>query len=201
MVRLGMVIDVKRCVGCYACSVACKVENGTPPGIWYAPVFEKEVGKYPNVKRLFLPTLCNHCKDAPCIKACPTSAISKRPDGIVLVDQEKCCGTKACVAACPYGAMHFYGEERGEYGPELTPYEEQAYKKFQVGTVQKCTFCVHRIDEGNNIPACVETCPTECRIFGDIDDPNSEPAKLIRNRNGMQPRPESGADPSNQYVF
>ncbi len=201
MTRWGMVLDLARCVGCYACSVACKVENGTPPGVWFAPVYEKEVGKYPQVKRMFLPTLCFHCKDAPCLKACPTGAINKRPDGIVLVDQETCCGSRACIAACPYGALNFVEDRAGEFGPERLPVEEAIYNKAPVGTVQKCTFCAHRIDQGNYEPACVQTCPTKCRIFGDLDDPTSEVSRLIRNGNGLQARPEAGTDPSVYYLY
>lgn len=201
MPRWGMVIDLARCVGCYACTMACKVENGTPPGVWYAPVYEKEMGTYPAVKRMFLPTLCNHCNDPPCMKACPTGAIQKREDGIVLVDQGKCCGSRACVSACPYGALSFVEEVKGEFGEELTPFEQALYKQNHVaGTVQKCTFCAHRIDQRVYEPACVQTCPTNCRIFGDLDDPHSEVSKLIRERNGSQPRPEAGTEPSVYYV-
>lgn len=201
MPRWGMVLDLSRCVGCYACTVACKVENGTPPGVWFAPVYEKEIGTYPAVKRIFVPALCNHCKEAPCMKACPTGAIHKRKDGIVLVDQEKCCGSRACVAACPYGALSFVEKISGEFGDELTPLEQALYSKsHQAGTVQKCTFCAHRIDQGNYEPACVQTCPTHCRIFGDLDDPHSEVSALIRGRSGSQPRPEAGTDPSVYYL-
>lgn len=199
MTRWGMVLDLSRCVGCYACSVACKVENGTPPVVWYAPVYEKEVGHYPNAKRMFIPALCNHCEDAPCLKACPTGAIHKRDDGIVLVDQQTCCGSRACVAACPYGALSYVEDVKGEFGEELTSFEKTLYKSV-VGTVQKCTFCAHRIDKGIYEPACVQTCPTKCRIFGDLDDPRSDVSRLIRARNGVQPRPEAGTDPSVFYL-
>ena len=200
MARLGMVIDLARCVGCDACTVACQTENGTPPGIQYAPVYRTEVGKFPQAKVIFLPTLCMHCEGAPCMKACPTGAISKREnDGIVLVDQEKCCGSKACMAACPYGALHFYEERRGVYGQELTPPEVQGQAKYTPGTVQKCTFCVHRVDQGLE-PACVITCPTNCRIFGDLDDPASKVAQLLRERNSIALRAEAGTKPSVRYL-
>jgi Fe-S-cluster-containing dehydrogenase component len=200
MARLGMVIDLARCIGCDACTVACQTENGTPPGIRYAPVYRTEVGKFPQAKVVFLPTLCMHCDDAPCMKACPTGAISKRKkDGIVLVDQEKCCGSKACMAACPYGALHFYEEKKGVYGRELTPPEERGQAKYTPGTVQKCTFCVHRVDQGLE-PACVTTCPTNCRIFGDLEDPSSKVAQLLRERNSIALRAEAGTNPSVRYL-
>ncbi len=200
MARLGMIIDLARCVGCDACTIACKTENATPPGIYYAPVFRKEVGKFPQAKVLFLPTLCMHCADAPCMKACPTGAISKREkDGIVLVNQDKCCGSKACMAACPYGALHFYEEEKGHYGKELTAPEERGFQKYTPGTAQKCTFCVHRVDQGLE-PACVTTCPTHCRIFGDLDDPQSQVSQLMRERNSIALRPDAGTNPSVRYL-
>ncbi len=200
MPRWGMVLDLERCTGCYSCTVACHVENQTPPGIWYAPVYEKEVGTYPQVKRVFLPTLCMHCNDAPCVTACPSGAISRREDGIVLVNQDICCGSRACMIACPYGALHFYDNRQGDFDDQLTPFEQRSQGKYQKGTVQKCTLCVHRIDQGVLTPACVEACPTECRIFGDLDDPESPPNKLITNRNGFALRPEAGTDPSVRYV-
>ena len=200
MPRWGMVIDLGLCVGCDACSMACKAENGTPPGIWYAPVYEKEVGRYPNVKRMFIPTLCNHCEDAPCLNACPTGAIFKREDGIVMVNEEVCCGSQACVAACPYGAMHFLETEESEFGGELTPLEKMNSAQWETGTVQKCTFCAHRIDQGVYEPACVETCPAKCRFFGDLDDPESDVSKRVRNKNAQQPREEYGTKPSVYYV-
>lgn len=199
MPRWGMVLDLDRCIGCYSCTVACHVENGTPPGVWYAPVYAREVGTYPLVKRTFLPTLCMHCRDAACMKACPSAAISRRPDGIVLVNQDRCCGSRACVAACPYGAMHFRGDARGDFGHTLTPFERSPRETYQVGTVQKCTLCAHRIDRGL-VPACVETCPTACRIFGDLDDPASPASTLIASRHGFALRPEAGTKPSIRYV-
>lgn len=200
MPRLGMVIDLARCVGCDACTVACQTENGTPQGIQYAPVFRKEIGKFPQAKVLFLPTLCMHCAEPPCMKACPTGAISKREqDGIVLVDQDKCCGSRACVAACPYGAMHFYDERLGMYGEEITEPEDYGLRNFTVGTAQKCTFCSHRVDRGLD-PACVVTCPTHCRIFGDLDDPQSKVSRLLRERNSVSLRPDAGTGPSVRYL-
>ena len=109
-----MVIDLTKCVGCDACTVACKVENQTPGDIWYAPVIQEEVGQYPNARMVFVPTLCMHCEDAPCVRACPTKALMRRDDGIVMYEEDKCCGSRACVTACPYDAAKFFEGETGE---------------------------------------------------------------------------------------
>lgn len=202
MTRWAMVIDTARCIGCGACTIACKTENATPGDVWYAPVFEEEVGEYPDTRMEFLPTLCNHCEDAPCIKACPTVALSRRDDGIVLVDDDACIGSRACMNACPYGALHLFTGLLGESLPSgertrRTVPDRGAAKRYQRGTVQKCTFCVHRVDHGlehdlvpgldpGATPACVVTCPAECRIFGDVDDPESNVSKYLEERGPAQ---------------
>ncbi|HZW55404.1 MAG TPA: 4Fe-4S dicluster domain-containing protein [Nitrososphaerales archaeon] len=210
MTRWGMVIDLAKCVGCDACTVACKMENMSPGNIYYAPVLHAEVGKYPNAHRVFIPTLCMHCDDPPCIKSCAAKAITKRKDGIVEVDGDSCIGSKACVVACPYGAMHFF--DHTLLGSEKTPLDNLALAKFKVGTAQKCTFCSHRVDSGlkkglkpgvdrEASPACVITCPTQCRIFGDLDDPNSNPSRLIEKRNHTVLRSEAKTGPNVVFLF
>ncbi|MBI4317772.1 MAG: 4Fe-4S dicluster domain-containing protein [Chloroflexi bacterium] len=194
-----MVIDLKRCIGCHACTVACKLENATPPGVFYARVLETETGKYPLAKRVFVPVLCNHCQDPPCLRACPSGATTQRADGIVMVDQDKCIGCKACMEACPYEARFFLDKIRGYYGDTLTPFEEVGYRKHQKGTVAKCNFCAERLEKGLE-PACVQTCPAVARVFGDLDDANGEASRLIRERNCIQLRPEQGTRPSVHYV-
>jgi Fe-S-cluster-containing dehydrogenase component len=196
MARWGMLINLRECVGCYACTVACQIENGTPPGVLLAPVYQREEGHYPRVRRTFVPALCFHCDDPPCLKACPTGAISKREDGIVLVNEDVCCGSRACLAACPYGAMNFYEAEEPWPGP-LSGFLD---RRHQVGTALKCTFCAHRIDAGNPTPACVETCPTHCRIFGDLDDPDSEISIKRRDLHAFPPRAEAGTEPRVWYA-
>lgn len=203
MTRYGMVIDLKRCVGCYACVLACKSENGTPKGIFYTRVLDKEEGTFPNVKKTYVPVLCNHCKNAACERVCPTGATSKRADGIVLVDQNVCVGCRACYVACPYNNRYFLPKGvlgEGYYPGGLTPFEEVKYKELQEGVVTKCTLCVHRIDEGLE-PACVNTCPSDARVFGDLDDPNSKVSRLLRQRKGVQPLPECDTDPSVYYLW
>jgi phenylacetyl-CoA:acceptor oxidoreductase subunit 1 len=217
MTRWGMVIDTARCVGCGACTVACKTENATPGDVWYAPVIEYEVGEYPDARMEFLPVLCNQCEDAPCLAACPTSALERRPDGIVNFDDDACIGSKACMNACPYGALNLYQGHTGEAlsdgnrTQETVP-DRGAAGRYQTGTIQKCTFCVHRIDYGmeNGLipgldieatPACVVTCPAECRIFGDLDDADSNVSRYLDERGpGQVLRPDAQTGPHVLYV-
>lgn len=202
MARLGMVIDLKRCIGCNACTLACKQENGTPLGMHYARVITREVGTYPATRRTFLPVLCNHCDDPPCQHACPTGATFTRSDGIVLVDKNKCIGCRACSVACPYMNRHFIERKMLDHGYStdgLSPYEAIKFTEFQEGTNNKCTLCSHRIDEGLE-PACVVTCPTEARIFGDLEPADGKLQKLIRERKGWTLLPECNTKPSVYYL-
>lgn len=194
-----MVIDLKKCIGCLACAIACKAENSTPPGIFWCSVKDMEFGKYPQVSRVFIPILCMHCADAPCIKVCPTGASYKREDGIVLIDHDKCVGCKYCIEACPYGARYFNRSADGYFGTELTPNEEIGFKGHSVGVVEKCTLCEHRLSEGKK-PACVQVCIGGARYFGDLDDPDSEISRLVALKNGYQLRKEMGTDPSVYYL-
>jgi molybdopterin-containing oxidoreductase family iron-sulfur binding subunit len=205
MVRYVMVIDLRRCVGCDTCTVACRVENFTPKGILWCKVEKIEIGKYPNANLLPIPMHCMHCANPPCVKICPTGASYKREDGIVLIDYDKCMGCRACVVACPYN-QRYYVEEIKEYynGKGFTPYEEiretlEGAKKHKKGITEKCTFCVDRVDKGEK-PFCVETCIADAIFFGDLDDPQSEAARLIASRGGFQLRRELGTDPSVYYL-
>lgn len=201
MTRWGMVIDLARCIGCNACTIACKIEHGTPPDVYFTRVYTEETGTYPNVRTTYVPAMCNHCAETPCVAVCPTRATYKRPDGIVLVDHDKCIGCRYCMMACPYGNRFFIrrGSLDGGYYGEPTPFEKLKWASFTEGTVAKCTFCAHRVDEGLE-PACVVTCPTEARVFGDLEDPESKVSRLIRERNGKQPLPEAGTNPSVYYL-
>lgn len=200
MKRYGMVLDLKRCFGCLSCVIACKAENATPPQVFWAQVKEEEVGKYPAATRIFFPILCNHCNEPPCRDACPTGATTKRDDGIVMVDYDKCIGCKACIGACPYGARYFLDKERYYYPEGPTPFEKVGYKRHQVGTTTKCNFCTDRISEGKE-PACVDACIAKARYFGDLNELESEVSKLIRERNGVQLHPEWETDPSLYYLY
>lgn len=197
--RWGFAIDLKRCNGCQSCTVACKAENGTPPGIFWTRVIEKEEGKYPFAFTVFMPSRCNHCSDPPCVPVCPTGATYVRDqDNLVLVNQDQCVGCHSCVVACPYQARSIAESERGYYG-EHTPYEAVAYAKWQPNTAQKCTMCAHRIDRGRK-PACAETCPTQALIFGDLNDPRSPASVAIATRPHFQPHAELGTDPNVYYL-
>ena len=186
--RWGMVIDIKKCVGCYACMIACKQVHFLPPGMTWNKVLVSETGEYPKVTKHIYPVLCGQCKDAPCVKVCPSGATQQREDGIVWVDPDKCVGCRACIAACPYQVRTYYSEEKewfpGQGFTELDKMGEVLYP-LRIGAVYKCDFCKERIDEGikqglkpgvdrEATPVCVNACPSKARYFGDLDDPESE---------------------------
>ena len=176
--RFAMVIDIERCIGCDACVAACKIENNVPLGVFRTWVEKHEGGKYPNVKVIMAPKLCNQCENPPCVSVCPVNATFKREDGLSLIDYEVCIGCGYCIQACPY-AIRYFDPVRN--------------------TADKCTFCVQRIEQGLK-PACVETCVGGARIFGDINDPNSEVSRIINTEPIQVLKPELGAKPHNFYV-
>ncbi len=198
--RLGLVIDLDTCVGCNACAVACKQWNASgtsgpltdqspfgrdPTGVWFNRIRNYEVGHYPDSKTVHFPMSCMHCDEAWCVDVCPTGASYKRAeDGIVLVDPDKCMGCNYCAWACPYGAREL---DRAE------------------GVMKKCTLCVDRIydealPETERQPACVLTCPTHARLFGDFDDPHSAVSRAVAERGGQPLMPELGYAPVNHYL-
>lgn len=176
--RYGLLIDTRRCIGCHACSVSCKTENDVAPGVFRMHVRYYEYGQYPNVRRRFMPVICNHCKNPPCVTVCPTGASYKRDDGIVLVNYDNCIGCKYCMGACPYGARYLHPTNK---------------------VADKCTFCVHRVDAGI-VPSCVNTCVGRARIFGDLNDPESEIRSLIDTLPVTVLKPEKGTQPSVYYI-
>ena len=199
--RYGMVIDLKKCAGCYGCVIACKAEHNTPPGVFWGRVVEKEEGKYPSVRRTYLPMLCYHCDEPPCRDVCPTGATTKREDGIVVIDYDVCIGCRTCMMACPYNVRYYWGKPKDTmyFAEGANPYEVTAPQEFQRAVAQKCDFCRERLEK-ELVPACVVTCPAGARTFGDLDDPDSEVSRLIRERRGFQSLPELGTDPSVYYV-
>ncbi len=199
--KWGMVIDLKRCIGCYGCQLACKAEHGTPRGVFFARVLKQEEGQYPTVSHTFLPVLCNHCEEPPCVDVCPTGASFVWEDsGVVDIDHDKCVGCRTCMLACPYSNRYLNDGEQGYFeGQEPTPYERARTARHETGVVMKCNFCRDRVQDGKD-PACVANCPTIARTFGDLDDPNSEVSHLIKERGGFALRPEKGTRPSVYYL-
>lgn len=171
--RYVMVVDTRLCVGCKACVLACKSENNVPDGYCRDWIVEDIFGIFPNLRAEIRSERCNHCSGAPCVDACPTGASHVSEGGVVLVSHAKCTGCKACIAACPYDARYVHPD----------------------GYVDKCTFCLHRVQRGE-LPACVGICPTRTLHFGDANDPSSEVAQLLRTRRAKVNHPETGAEPN-----
>ena len=178
MSRYGMAIDTRRCVNCEACVVACKAENELPPGGHRNWVREQESGAYPAVGVRIAPGQCMQCEDPPCVRLCPTGASYINADGIVMVNADDCIGCRYCSTSCPYDARYFDGAS---------------------GTVDKCTFCAHRVAKRLE-PACVLTCPSRARVFGNLDDRTSAVARAIAARNGQPDKPEAGTRPKIFYL-
>jgi len=216
MANWGIVIDLKKCIGCYGCQIACKQEHFLPPGVFFNRIIIGETGKYPLVTKQIYPVMCNHCRESACVKVCPARATTRREDGVVIIDADKCTGCRYCLVACPYQQRTFHADDKRKYYPagDFSEYETigRALYPLQNGTVIKCNMCVERIDAGMEkglkpgvdreaTPACVITCPTRARIFGDLDDPESEAAVLVRDRRGSQLHPEYGTEPSVYYLI
>jgi Fe-S-cluster-containing dehydrogenase component/formate-dependent nitrite reductase membrane component NrfD len=176
--RYGFVIDNRKCIGCHACTTACKSENEVPLGVFRTWVKYTEKGEFPNVRRNFNVMRCNHCEDAPCVTVCPTKALFKRPDGIVDFDSSRCIGCKSCMQACPYDAIY------------IDPFEH---------TAAKCNYCAHRVDL-DLLPACVVVCPEKAIIAGDMDDPFSDISHLLATENVVTRKPEQGTKPKLFYI-
>jgi Fe-S-cluster-containing dehydrogenase component len=219
--RWVMVIDLRACVGCHGCTIACVAENKLPPGVVYRPVIEEEIGRYPNVSRRFIPRPCMQCDNPPCTGVCPVSATFTNEHGVVEVDYEQCIGCRACIAACPYGARTFdFGYTYTANTPsaammlgaeQAVSYEQTStfeYSKVHarrdlhdspVGNVRKCHFCMHRVLNGQ-LPACVTTCIGRATFFGDANDPESLVSELIARPNVMRLKEELGTEPRVYYL-
>jgi tetrathionate reductase subunit B len=177
--RYGMLIDLRRCIGCHACSIACKAQYEVPLGSYRTWVKQIEKGRYPYVRKAFLPSLCNHCERPICCTVCPVKATYARPeDGLVMINPHRCIGCRYCMAACPYNVRF------------VNP-------RFNI--VEKCDFCQKLIDQGLE-PACVAACPTHALIFGDVYEPNSEIARLLPTSPVQVIKPEMGTYPQIFYI-
>jgi tetrathionate reductase subunit B len=190
----GMLVDLRRCIGCQACVVACKSENNVPPGVYrtWVQVVETgamrpdaegsvvtEAGRFESsVRRSPLPRLCNHCDNPPCVIVCPVKATFKRSDGPVLIDPTKCIGCGICIQSCPYDARYFHTVQE---------------------TADKCTFCVHRLDQGL-LPACVTSCVARARVFGDLNDPDSAVSRALAEHPTDRLLENLGTDPQVFYI-
>ena len=178
MPNYGFAIDLRKCIGCHACTIACKAEHEIPIGVNRCWVKTVEQGTFPDTRRFFFPVLCNQCDEAPCATICPTNALFKRRDGIVDLHGDSCIGCRACMVACPY---------------------DQLFIDPNTHTAEKCNFCANRV-ENELLPACVSVCPTECRIFGDLDDPSSEVARIAAREMTRVRKPEKGTIPKVFYI-
>ena len=176
--RYGFVIDQRRCIGCHACTVACKEENHVPLGAFRTWVKYAERGEWPSTRRYFSVLRCNHCESAPCVTICPTRALYKRDDGIVDFDRDRCIGCKACMQGCPYDALY------------IDP---------DTNTAAKCHYCAHRVESGLE-PACVVVCPEQAIISGDLDDPQSPIARIVAGEQVQVRKAEQGTRPKVFYV-
>ena len=229
-VDLSMVIDLQRCTGCGACNIGCAQENNLQEGQAYSSRIIETQGTFPDVSYEYTPTLCNQCDDAPCAEGCPTKALYKGDGGITMHDHEKCIGCKACMVNCPYDEITLNKEdphprweetdaliengtaspkqvkERADvdedapayYNPNREVGEHEHPTRYK-GVVEKCNFCVHRLNEGE-LPRCVEECPCEARIFGDLNDPDSKVNEILGKYNPDVLKEDQGTAPSVKYV-
>lgn len=223
----GMVIDLHRCVGCGGCDLACKSENNTPVGINWADHKTEMKGEFPNVTYEHMPTLCNHCEEAPCVAVCPTNAMHKNANEMVVHDPSICIGCKRCMEADPYGVISFNTKspflayevddskivKNGTFSKqELSDLSNAPFPYFnparganeyeairRKGVVEKCTFCDHRVKKGM-APACVVACPADARVFGDLNDPKSEVSIALKSYKHKVLKPEAGTKPRVYYI-
>ena len=229
-VELGMVIDLQRCTGCDACTIACKVENNVQDGHAWASREMTTEGNWPDVSYEYFPTLCNQCRDAPCVEGCPVQgeALYYGEGGIVQLNPEECIGCWQCVENCPYEKPFANEEEPHAFwrsdealvdgmtaspvetvdaaGGDTVPYynsgREQGDHEWPIreeGVAEKCTFCVHRVGEGE-FPACVEACPSDARVFGDLNDPDSTVSQLLEEYDDWRWMEDAGTDPKVHYI-
>jgi Fe-S-cluster-containing dehydrogenase component len=177
--RYALIVDSKKCINCKACVVACRAENRVPLGHSRNWIGEERRGTWPKLLAFFEPEQCHHCANPSCVRVCPTGASYQRSDGLVVVDDRECIGCRYCIVACPYNARFFRDDK---------------------GVAEKCTFCVQRVDRGET-PACVETCPSKVRVFGDVSDPKGPLQQLLATREYRVKNPQTGNGPQIYYLL
>ncbi len=203
--RLGMVVDLDKCMGCWTCAVACKQENNVPEGLFYLRVLtiggegiDVPAGTFPELNLAYQTTSCFHCDNPPCVKACPVGATYKQDNGLVTVDYDRCIGCRYCMVACPYDNRVFNWRDPVQ-DPAVDVAPVGNIEPRHKGVVEKCNFCEHRAAEGLE-PRCVVACPAGARTFGDLDDPDTEVSRLLRERASYVVFPEKGTVPSLHYL-
>lgn len=204
MTKLAIGVNLRRCIGCNTCALACKMQNNVPDGMLWNRVltegcdrFDSAEGVYPHLTRTYLPLACQHCENPACERVCPTGATYKDDKGRVEIDYDKCIGCRMCMAACPYNARTFNWNDPvratgAGYGDARVPERTR-------GVMEKCTLCKERTDEGDE-PMCVRCCPADARIFGDLDDPDSAVSRLRRKQSAEVLLEEKGTRPQVFYV-
>lgn len=206
MTRLGMAIDLRACIACHACTIACKVNNNLPANTMYNRVqteggayLDTAAGTYPNdIKRLKRPVTCQHCSNPACVAVCPTGASSQNEDGVVTIDTEACIGCKSCIAACPYDVRTVYDDEPTYYVDHaLGDWDAPLHVK---ATADKCTFCSNRRERGE-VPACMDLCPGRARYWGDLDDPESDISKFLAENKAARYLEDKGTEPNCFYIM
>ena len=226
--KLAMVIDLQRCTACGSCIIACKNENNVQADVFWASRISQTTGRFPNVRYEFIPTLCNHCEKAPCVRGCPTGAMHKIAGNITMHDPAKCIGCRYCILNCPYGVIHFNDAKTHKFwrdnkpliagvtpsavevtqqvGGTVIPYYNPERELSRKGTglrykgvVEKCTLCEPRVTKGE-LPYCVEACPANARIFGDLNDPNSEVRYILGKFRAWRLKEDQGTEPKVFYV-
>ncbi len=206
--KWAMVIDQDLCIGCGYCTLACRAHNDINPEISWNKLIEVGVK---GSKKVYLPQPCMHCEDATCVQVCPVKACYHRPDGIVMMDYDKCIGCRYCEVACPYGARSFNWEEFTGENPAVPEWGYPEVERRPRGVVEKCSFCYHRIERSainglqpgfnaSATPACVVACPTHARIFGDLNDPNSQVSHLLATRASYRIKEDLGTAPRVFYL-